>query len=67
MAALRGNRLWRIAVDRRATPRSPEAFFVGEYGRMRTVVVAPDGTLWLTTSPTSDGRGSPGGRATTGS
>ena len=36
----------------------PEAFFVGEYGRMRTVVVAPDGSLWLTTS-NLDGRGSP--------
>ena len=36
----------------------PEAFFVGEYGRMRTVVVAPDGNLWVTTS-NRDGRGDP--------
>jgi hypothetical protein len=32
--------------------------FVGEYGRLRTVVAAPDGTLWFATS-NRDGRGSP--------
>ena len=36
----------------------PTDFFVGEYGRMRTVVVAPDGSLWVTTS-NRDGRGDP--------
>ena len=36
----------------------PEPFLVGEYGRMRTVAVAPDGTLWVTTS-NRDGRGEP--------
>jgi glucose/arabinose dehydrogenase len=58
MAALRGSRLWRIPVDSDGDAGQPEAFFVGEYGRMRTVVVAPDGSLWLTTS-NLDGRGSP--------
>lgn len=58
LAALRGERLWRIDVDGdRAT--NPTAFFVGDYGRMRTVAVAPDGMLWLMTS-NRDGRGSPG-------
>ncbi len=57
MAALRGNRLWRIPVADQ-TAGEPEAFFVGAYGRMRTVVVAPDGNLWVTTS-NRDGRGSP--------
>ena len=57
MAALRGNRLWRIPVADQAAGQ-PEAYFVGEYGRMRTVVTAPDGNLWLTTS-NHDGRGAP--------
>jgi glucose/arabinose dehydrogenase len=58
MAALRGNRLWKIPLDSDGDAGQPEAYFVGEYGRMRTVVVAPDGSLWLTTS-NLDGRGSP--------
>ena len=58
MAALRGNRLWKIPVESDGDAGQPEAFFVGEYGRMRTVVLAPDGSLWLTTS-NLDGRGSP--------
>ncbi len=54
MAALRGERLWRVQVtgDR---ARNPEGFFVGDYGRMRTIAVAPDGNLWVTTS-NLDGR-----------
>jgi glucose/arabinose dehydrogenase len=57
LASLRGERLWRIDVhDRRA--EHPADFFVGKYGRMRTVVVAPDGNLWVTTS-NRDGRGHP--------
>ncbi|MQW77779.1 PQQ-dependent sugar dehydrogenase [Nocardioides sp. dk4132] len=57
MAALRGERLWRIPVegDRAGEPQS---FLVGRYGRMRTIAVAPDGMLWLTTS-NRDGRGTP--------
>ena len=57
MAALRGQRLWRVAVsDGQAS--EPTAFFVGDYGRMRTIAVAPDGNLWVTTS-NRDGRGDP--------
>lgn len=57
LAALRGERLWRVDVDgARAT--NPQDFFVGRYGRMRTVVVAPGGNLWVTTS-NRDGRGTP--------
>lgn len=57
LAALRGQRLWRIDVDgNRAS--NPKAFFVGDYGRMRTVAFAPDGMLWLMTS-NRDGRGVP--------
>jgi glucose/arabinose dehydrogenase len=57
LASLRGERLWRIDVTGRRASH-PEDFFVGRYGRMRTVVVAPDGNLWVTTS-NRDGRGSP--------
>jgi glucose/arabinose dehydrogenase len=57
MASLRGERLWRVDVsgERAADPAD---FFVGRYGRMRTVAVAPDGRLWVLTSNT-DGRGFP--------
>lgn len=66
MATLRGERLWRIDVqdtdvqdtDVQGTAATATDFFVGEYGRLRTVVAAPDGSLWLTTS-NRDGRGSP--------
>lgn len=58
LAALRGARLWRIDVSG-ARASEPTDFFVGEYGRLRTVVVAPDGNLWVTTS-NRDGRGEPG-------
>ncbi|GAA3807294.1 PQQ-dependent sugar dehydrogenase [Nocardioides panacisoli] len=58
MAALQGERLYRITVQgKKAT--DPEGFFEGDYGRIRTVVTAPDGNLWMTTSNT-DGRGDPG-------
>ena len=57
LAALRGERLWRIDVSG-DTAQAPRGFFVGDYGRLRTVVVAPDGNLWVTTS-NRDGRGEP--------
>ena len=57
MGALRGERLWAIPVDG-DTAQQPTSALDGELGRIRTVVVAPDGTLWLTTSNT-DGRGDP--------
>jgi glucose/arabinose dehydrogenase len=57
MSALRGERLWQIPVQGGVASR-PTATLEGELGRIRTVTVAPDGTLWLTTSNT-DGRGDP--------
>lgn len=37
---------------------APQALRASTYGRLRTLVVAPDGTLWVTTSNT-DSRGQP--------
>jgi glucose/arabinose dehydrogenase len=52
VAALRGERLWTVPLGGGST----KAELTGAYGRLRTVAVAPDGSLWLTTSNT-DGRG----------
>jgi glucose/arabinose dehydrogenase len=57
MASLRGQRLWQVPVTRAGTGE-PRDWFVGDYGRLRTVVVAPGGHLWVTTS-NRDGRGDP--------
>lgn len=58
MAGLRGQRLWRIKVSAAGRASRPTAWFTEDYGRLRTVVTAPDGRLWLTTS-NRDGRGEP--------
>ncbi|MFH9249904.1 PQQ-dependent sugar dehydrogenase [Streptomyces lydicus] len=58
MASLRGERLWRIALNGTEPVAAPQAFLKGTYGRLRTVVATDDGGLWLVTSNT-DGRGTP--------
>jgi glucose/arabinose dehydrogenase len=55
VAALRGSRLWTVPIQARQVG-TPKAELIDRYGRLRTVAVAPDGALWLTTSNT-DGRG----------
>ena len=55
LACLAGRRMYRVSLD----GRTVEAL-VGDYGRLRTVAVAPDGSLWVMTS-NRDGRGTPTG------
>ncbi len=55
VAGLGGERLF--AIDASA-PEASEQLLRDEYGRIRDVTVAPDGTLWVLTNNT-DGRGSP--------
>lgn len=57
--SLRGATLWRLqlSADGRAVERR-EALYRGEYGRLRDVLVGPDGAVYLATS-NRDGRGRP--------
>lgn len=57
LAALAGQRLLRVPVPD-GVAGEPDAAAEGQFGRLRTVEVAPDGALWVTTSNT-DGRGDP--------
>lgn len=57
LGALHGARLWQVPVHGSEVGRS-QSWFVGDFGRLRTVVRAPDGDLWVTTS-NRDGRGQP--------
>ncbi|MFY4717435.1 PQQ-dependent sugar dehydrogenase [Streptomyces sp. LaBMicrA B280] len=58
MAALKGERLWRVPLRGTRAAATPQSFLTGTYGRLRTVAPAGDGKLWLITSNT-DGRGHP--------
>ena len=58
VTALRGARLWALPLDGQGKPGRPIGLLAATYGRLRTVVAAPDGALWLTTS-NRDGAGRP--------
>ncbi|MDP8952586.1 MAG: PQQ-dependent sugar dehydrogenase [Actinomycetota bacterium] len=57
-AGLRGQRLWRLALDESGNVTERETLLQGEAGRLRHVAQAPDGSLWILTN-NRDGRGSP--------
>ncbi|WP_324012643.1 PQQ-dependent sugar dehydrogenase [Microbacterium sp. JZ37] len=52
IGALGGQRLWQLPVEGGRAAAEPIAHLVEEYGRIRTVEAAPDGSLWLITSNT---------------
>jgi glucose/arabinose dehydrogenase len=58
MAALRGERLWRLELGPDGTVTGREELLSGDYGRLRHVAQAPDGSLWVLTN-NRDGRGNP--------
>jgi glucose/arabinose dehydrogenase len=53
IACLRGTRLYRASINGESMTNLQQ-FFVGTYGRLRTVEPTIDGNLWLTTSTRGD-------------
>ncbi len=58
VAALRGQRLWRVPLDGKGGTGEPEPLLQDRYGRLRAAAAAPDGSLWVLTN-NRDGRGRP--------
>jgi glucose/arabinose dehydrogenase len=58
MSELTGLEVQRMPISGDSLP-TQKAYFTGTYGRLRTIVAAPDGSLWLTTT-NGDKNGSPG-------
>ena len=57
LGALQGECVWSVVLDG-ADAGKTRQHFAGEYGRIRSVALAPDGSLWVTTS-NRDGRTDP--------
>ncbi|WP_337061560.1 PQQ-dependent sugar dehydrogenase [Kineococcus sp. G2] len=55
VAGLRGERLWRVPLTPEGPTGTPEAYLQGALGRLRSVEVGPDGSLWVLTSNTFRG------------
>ena len=60
LAALRGERLWRVPLVGPGQVGPPEAYLSGQLGRLRDVVLAPSGrALWVLTNNTARGDPAP--------
>jgi glucose/arabinose dehydrogenase len=57
LGALQGECVWSVVLDGQDRGKSRQ-HFAGDYGRLRSVALAPDGSLWVTTS-NRDGRTDP--------
>jgi glucose/arabinose dehydrogenase len=57
-AALAGKRLWGVPLTASGGAGTPVAELQNQFGRLRAVVLGPDGWLWVATS-NRDGRGTP--------
>ena len=58
MAALSGERLWRLELNSDGSVAEREQLLSGDFGRLRHVAQAPDGSIWVLTN-NRDGRGNP--------
>jgi glucose/arabinose dehydrogenase len=55
-ACLLGQRIWLVNTTGNGTLLGqPQELLNGEYGRLRALVAAPDGSLWMSTSNTEEG------------
>jgi glucose/arabinose dehydrogenase len=57
LGALQGECVWSVVLDGPRRGRA-QRHLAGQYGRIRSVAAAPDGSLWVTTS-NRDGRAEP--------
>jgi glucose/arabinose dehydrogenase len=54
IACERGTRLYRAEITAAGTMNNTQSFFVGTFGRLRTVEPTPDGNMWMATSNGGD-------------
>lgn len=60
LAGLRGQSLWRVGVRADGSTEEPVRLLAGRYGRLRDVLVGPDGRLWVVSNNTARGTPRPG-------